>query len=166
MSLFCRMNQNQEPLDCCFLEFSDIGISSPCIDLNAFMFTCLEPKMRRRVRARALELYHEEYEKIMTANGRMMTFTCNELNFHMKKKQVFAILFFTSIFWNYIRSLDSYPQLSEIIHDGDQSATQKASMLKLKEVCRLAVKHPLAARFLAMFDDIKETGFFHLFAER
>ena len=158
---FVRHDEDGNPVECCLLDFQAVLVASPATDLNGLFFTCMDGNVRQRVRARALQVYHEEYERILAIYNQDMTFTYKDLQEEMEDKDIYGIAAFVNSFNDLVFERVKLPPIEDYI-SGVETEDILLSIEELQKRYNSTLKREnyLLSRFESMIKDIRETGKF------
>lgn len=149
-----RYNDEGRPVEVMLLDLQVCRKASVTVDLNYFLFTSLTGDVRRPNLKEFMSIYHSSYKGIMEAGGLNMYFTEDELLKEFRDKNTLGAVFGMIVQPAVVMESDEVPDISG--KDIDIEKVMKDYRAKLMEM--LDSNPLMKSRFLAIFDELMETG--------
>jgi thiamine kinase-like enzyme len=163
--LFKYEEGNDEPLECCMIDFQLSRCGAPVQDLMYLFYSSTTQETRRKHMNELLQFYLDETLRVIKAKGienagSKFYKNIGELRNDMKKNEIFGFVIPCFVLPGVIAESDAIPDLDELM--SDQTFTSKDA-----EMMSLMYKGPLFCKRMGqLIEDFDDMGLFQDYEKR
>ncbi|XP_045114731.1 uncharacterized protein LOC123506581 [Portunus trituberculatus] len=154
-NLLFRYSEDGDPVGTMLLDLQLSGCSSPCTDLNYLLFTSVTGEVRKPELNNFLSTYYDSFCSVLEAGSHEVPFTRAELQEDFKKRNVHGAIFAMVLLPFVIMEPDSVMDLE---NGTDEDIDNMIEEMNEKSKIQWESNSLLRPRFLAMFDELMESG--------
>ncbi|KAK7060068.1 hypothetical protein SK128_023583 [Halocaridina rubra] len=156
-NLLFRYNDEGEPIEIMLLDHQANRVASMATDLNYFLFLNLTGDVRKPNLDTLLRTYFNTFKQVVEGSGEILTFSFEEFRQEFVDKHRFGLIYALFVAPILIQHVDDFPDAEELFQTTSEEISEEEKVNILKA---LDANHALRKKFLAVYDEMLETGLF------